>query len=154
MDKNLSTLDISLALGGGNKPYLGDLQTVTDIVETAISAAYAAIVDNPLAPGGKLKEIAESHARIFLGENDEYQPMPGWNTPGAIDVFVAQESGINETTPIYRMATLFILAFSDVMGLIQLFDRDEISESDMREALAAGIESVATELMGIPANHE
>jgi hypothetical protein len=37
-------------------------------------------------------------ARILLGYNEAYTPMPNWNEPGHIDVFVAKEFGIEGPT--------------------------------------------------------
>jgi hypothetical protein len=53
--------------------YLGDYQTITDVVGMLASEAYDALIRANGQPGSELIELADRYARIFLGESDEYQ---------------------------------------------------------------------------------
>ncbi len=154
-NKNMHTLDLSLrAAEKDGHPYLGDTSAIHDLIGKLASEALVRLVQISL--GTMTVEEAGEHdlrgaqalARIFLGQEPGFNLVPGWNQPGAIDAFVAQESEIAETEPVARLATLFLLMIQDMYGAARLTD-EGYPDDDVQTAIDGSLETVTAVLIGV-----
>lgn len=156
LNKTDHTLDLSIAAAEKDgKPYLGDQAVVRDLVGDLGSEALSRLVkfssgeiDQEAVSAADVAE-ATALAKVFLGQNDEYNVVQGWNEPGKIDDFVAAQANIGETDPVQRLATLFILVIQDMYAAARLLDDGE-GEDTARAAIDGSLDSAAALLMGIP----
>lgn len=154
-NKILHTLDLSMeaAIKDG-KPYLGDMNVVRELVGNLASDALLRLVDistgNLTAEQAGEMDLDESRklARVFLGQDSDYNGLKHWNEPGKIDEFVAAQAGILEEDPEARLATLFILMIQDMYGAARLAV-ERHPEGDVQAAIDGSLESITSVLIGI-----
>ncbi|MBV5324201.1 MAG: hypothetical protein J0626_02430, partial [Rhodospirillaceae bacterium] len=88
-------------------------------------------------------------ADVFLGKHPEQaNPMPGWNEPGAIDFFVANATGMDDTKPEDRLAHLFSHLVEKAHESAHAADADPQDE-DWADAVNDAVTMVSHLLIGI-----
>ena len=160
MNRQRKKLDASPFLvaleAASGESYLGDPKFVEAALrQFALDAANRCRVEVDAA-GAYRTDVAaaEKMADIFLGENSAYTPMLPWNSPGQIDVFVAEqvaaglECFVLGYTPKQTMTNTFLLLTADVHSMIQC--AGENSDPDgWKKNLDASLENFKNILLGI-----
>lgn len=105
------SLAASLAAASNpDKPYLGDLAVVEDIVRQLAADVFQVATD-----GGETEDIekaATEAARAFVGEHPNYSGIPGFHNEGQLAATLARHFEYSDADPLEIMKTHF-LAFSD-----------------------------------------
>lgn len=156
-NKNLHTIDLSLERAeAGGRPYLGDYQTLVDIL-----GEYGSAVIQRLAQASALEigfdekqkaDIAGARelADVLLGQKpDEYNPVPGWNEPGQIDRFVAAQVNIDEADPSDTLVVALLFMATDMHNAAHMADAGA-PEDDWKSAIDGSIDEMARLMIGIP----
>lgn len=152
---DVGTLDLSLeaALKDG-KPYLGDLSVVQAILSNEASLTINAYCDKSsgkITPAEFRKltnEACERIARIFLGKDDSYNIMPGWNEAGAIDEFLAEQLKLKDDDPFDRLCMTGLKYLDEVWCALR--QADEGRDDDYQSNLNGSIETFVNLMVGIP----
>ena len=99
--------------------YLGDIQVIEFLLRDFVQRALARRnpPEDPKPNTEKDSEDALKLASIFLGQDPQYAPMPGWNEPGKIDVWIAQELNVQDDTPQLVVACAFVEFLTEMYEL-------------------------------------
>jgi hypothetical protein len=101
--------------------YLGDQSTITSLVRKAIddlTEKFQHIDDKDNAEKIRvMKMLAQRNGVVLLGKSPLFKPLPGWNEPGRIDVFLAHWMGSAETDSDKRMEHVFVILFNRILEI-------------------------------------
>lgn len=87
----------------GTRAYLGDPTVVEALLRLVLSEATKVINQDPTKGKKKIRSLCRHAAKVLLGYEEAYAPVPGWNEPGAIDEFAAKWLGSAEADPVTRL---------------------------------------------------
>lgn len=137
---------------GGDKPSLGEIETVDGIVRAfalrliEFRRAYLT-TGKPLgSPEAFIEKEAAAMARVFLGEDDDYEGQP-WNSPEQLGVALGQQAGI-EGEPREVVEAFFVKLAADLMDLA--VEHEKGVASDPKFQLDVMIEEAVYALLGLP----
>lgn len=136
----------ALEEASGDKPYLGDLSVVEQIIKESILALLQAKDPDDMLE--RFKEQVESFPRIFLGKDERYRAASAWNLEGHIDAFIKSEHShiIGGTASItLKEFARFILR----RAVETLANRANLEREDMLGLMASDILMAAETLVGI-----
>jgi len=148
MSASLDKQPGDLLLRAGDDNYLGDPMVVEVLLRTMASN----VLDERTRRLGSSAPIEEHHAvsmaQIFLGQNSDFTPMMNWNEPGYIDEFVTENLNINETDPLIRMKTFFIVFLIDLYNIAIYSGKPGILDEQWKPQVDALIDYYRDLLMG------
>ena len=129
------------------KPYLGDYAQVHGLLKDFGVAVLNAIeLDEDAA--SVASKGAETLANAFLGEDETYAIVPGWNRPGSIDAF-AEGFVEPEDDPSKTIQSLLIDFISDVIGIAQFAEQEGVLDEQWTQELGLVHDRTAKILMGV-----
>lgn len=102
--------------GTGTRPYLGD----PTVIQAMLRHAIYEYTTSPGKPEEIVNKIASDNARTLLGKKPKtFEPVPGWNEPGGIDVFSAKWLGSSEKDPLQRMRHCIMMMLGDISDVVK-----------------------------------
>jgi hypothetical protein len=152
-------LDASTHAARRGKPYLGD----TNVVAALVRAFLAGVVDLVAEVGsGTLDKGAAvaadtqqclAMARIFLGQNPEYEPVGQWNAGGGmVDWMYRQLAHVYQEPEANRealVADVFAWAVRFAYEAVRAHE-DDVDETDLLDDLADLATDLSRFLLGMP----
>ena len=151
-------LALERASADDGKPYLGDLETVGQIVRAFVGG----ICDGYAEVASGTRVAAEASAanraecvrlgRVFAGEDDGYTTVGAWNGQPAVDFArsVMPDHLPEGGTPAETMAQVMAVLCLRVYEVLGMFAEDDDEES-ARDALDGACEDWTRLLLGLPA---
>jgi len=108
------------------KNYLGDVTVVERLLR---GLAFFTLENWRDISKGQKKVISKARrlGRLFLGADKKYVGIPGWNTPGGIDIFLYSKFPFDNSTPEASVACAvneFLEETTDLMAMEQLGKSD------------------------------
>jgi hypothetical protein len=96
-------------------------------------------------------EACENAARIFLGIDPGYTPVPAFNQPGVIDRHAATVLQIAEKDPVRCMTWLFLFFLRDLWTIVVAMEKSGIGPNQFRRQGAEGVfQKYMRTLTGLP----
>jgi hypothetical protein len=99
------------------KNYLGDLRVVDRLLR---DLAIFTIKNWSTDRQDKVNSEVSRVGQIFLGVNSDYVSIPGWNAPGAIDIFLFNKFPFDDSTPEARVACALCEFLEEATDLVPL----------------------------------
>jgi len=94
-------------------------------------------------------ERCEQMALIFLGADETFVPMPGWNRPGIIDQFLALRLQIDESNPTIRLAYILLEFLREMWAAVSASRKDPNDAEIFNRLSHIAIEKYRYLLMGV-----
>ena len=95
-------------------------------------------------------ELAGKVADIFLGNNANYAPEPGWNEPGKIDEWIVSQLPMGVTSPKERVQMLILQFFSDLFDLANFANTPGVLDEQWKSSWTQCFIDYCGLLMGVP----
>lgn len=130
--------------------YLGDRAVIDAMLRVAVHDAMEKLrtSHSEQLQRRAIQEPSREMAAILLGMRAEhFTPMPRWNEPGGIDVFLAKWCGSSEAAPRRRVEHAFVKMFIELLDIIN--DASIIFPDHMQTAVEAVLEKYALLCLGI-----
>ena len=131
--------------------YLGSFQFVQSLLKRKANEFLEA-VDSGTNPGDAAKPAAQFLARALLGGDPEYPGVPGWNTPGAIDLAIAQAMELDDGSPMEVMEHWAVALFTELLQVANYADEPGVTPEQWQWQAADVYETFTKMALGMPAD--
>jgi hypothetical protein len=91
-------LNVAAAVEKASQPgYLNSIPAINSILVDLAQKTHEAICNaDKVLPSKALEPEIKRLSGVFLGEDPSAHPLPGWNQPGCIDVWIRETTGLEE----------------------------------------------------------
>jgi hypothetical protein len=132
--------------------YLGDREVIDAMLKVAVHDVMEklAATHSPQWERRAIQEPSREIAAILLGMRPkDFDPMPKWNEPGGIDVFLAKWCGSAEITPRRRVEHAMLNMFGELLDLAIIAGTPGVYPEQVQYGVGAVLEKYALLCLGI-----
>ncbi len=148
-NENLFAESLAKIANSANVPYLGDKSVIEGMLRLGVQEVFDALPGYKGKVSEMVRHVGTRVMKPFLGGDQHYAIVDGWNEPGVIDLFVAKWCGFDEQDPTIVMAG----AFADLIGKlldVEAYARQpDVTPEQWQPKAQAAIDRLAWLLIGL-----
>jgi len=135
--------------------YLGNVAVVQALLRAEI-ADFMQTADNQNANATAVKgrEIALQLTKIFLGQDETFAGVPGWNDPGRIDRYLAPKIGSTETDAARVIEQWAVRLLTQVVQVANFAAQEGVLDEQWTGELESIVDENCHLIMGIDSSYD